>query len=477
MTIRWRITLWYSGIITLVLFLLGFSLYFFFARWEMSGFDENLKQRSQEVIRSIRIVDSFFFPLQQAVLPDIDIFAAPNTFIQVVNKEGRLIARSASLSRSVLPINQGTLRAVVAGKTIYETVSLSGHALRIYSTPILYEGEIIGLLQVAGSLEPLQETLRNLRLILLFLSLATLLIVGTTAWTLARKVLEPIGKVIRTASEIQEGEDLRRRIDYNGPPDEIGRLIEQTNLMLGRLEEAYGELDHSYQMQKRFVSDASHELRTPLTAIKGNLDFLQRALKDHPEMAEEVLAEMRQDVDRMMRLIQNLLSLARADAGYQMKMENLQVGEWMEGLLPQLQRFRKEKVVFRIDGLDGVEHLTVHGNRDYLNQLFIILVENAMKYTEEGEVRLTFAWDKKGNSGVSLIAKVTDTGIGIPKEDLPHLFRRFYRGKNALTVGGTGLGLPIAQWIVERHQGELQLMSKEGVGTEVTVQLPARIIA
>lgn len=471
MTIRWKITLWYSGIITLILFILGFFLYFTFTKWEMNGFDQNLKQTSQEVIRSIRIVDSFFFPLQEAVLPDVDIFASPNTFIQVVNREGKLIARSASLSRSVLPIHQSTLQAVVSGKTLYETVNLSGHTLRIYSTPILYQGEIIGLLQVAGSLEPLEETLRNLRLILFTLALLTILIVGTTAWTLAKQVLKPIGEVIRTTSEIQKGEDLRRRIEYSGPPDEIGQLIQQTNLMLERLEQAYHKLESSYQTQKRFVSDASHELRTPLTAIKGNLDFLKKALSEHPEIADEVLEEMGLDVDRMMRLIQNLLSLARADAGYQMKREKIEVGEWIDALFEQLSRYRKEKVRFSIEGREEAEGRTIVGNRDYLNQLFSILVENAFKYTEAGEVTLRVEVKEEPPSSHLLIT-VADTGIGIPKEDLPRLFERFYRGKNVAAIGGTGLGLSIAKWITEQHDGEITVNSEEGVGTKVSVRLP-----
>ncbi len=440
----------------------------------MNRFDQNLAQTSREVIRSIRIVDSFFFPLQQAVLPDIDIFAAPNTFIQVVDKEGRLVARSASLSRNVLPIHQDTLRAVVTGKSVYETLQLSGHSLRIYNVPIVYQEQIIGLLQVAGSLEPLEETLRNLRLILLGGAFITIFIVSSTAWALAKRVLRPIGEVIRTTSEIQEGEDLRRRIDYNGPPDEIGKLVEQTNLMLGRIDKAYQELEESYQMQKRFVSDASHELRTPLTAVKGNLDFLRKTLKEHPEVGEEVLEEMGQDVDRMMRLIQNLLSLARADAGYQVKKEKIPVGDWLNDLIPQLERFQKTEVPLRVEGMEGVTDLIIDGNRDYLNQLFIILAENAFKYTEAGEVRLVLGKEERGGEGSLFFATVEDTGIGIPKEDLPHLFRRFYRGKNALEKSGTGLGLPIAKWIVDQHQGDFIVQSEEGVGTQVTIRLPAQ---
>jgi two-component system OmpR family sensor kinase len=472
MPIRWRITLWYTSILSLILFVLGTFLYLFFAHRETASFDQELAQTGNEIVRSIKIQDSFPFPIRQFVLPDMDIFEAPNIYLQAIDTRGEIVSRSANLSGYSLPVSRQVLRNAITGNSIYETVEISGSAVRIYSMPILYQDRIIGLLQIGGSLEPIEHSLQNLRLILLIGSVVTLMIVGSAAWFLAKRVLRPIDDVVKATSEIQRGKDLKKRIPYQGPMDEIGSLVDQSNQMFARLEKVYGELEESYQMQKRFVSDASHELRTPLTAIRGNIDFLLKSYEKNPEMIGPVLEDISNDIDRMTRLINHLLSLARADAGYQFTLEEIHLYDFMERLLPQFERMSRE-VEFKIENLEATRNVYLYGNRDYLHQLFMILMENGFKYTREGSVTLSFSRE----SGVReskewILITVKDTGIGIPAQDLPHIFERFYRGENATGTQGTGLGLPIARWIVEQHKGRIRVESEVGRGTTVTVYLP-----
>lgn len=475
MPIRWKITLWYSTILSIILLVIGISLYFFFADREMDAFDERLKQTSVEVIRSIQ-VESFPFglPLRtQLVLPDMDIFSSSNTFLQVIDTKGRIVDRSESLGNNTLPISQRILERVAQGNSGYDTIRFNQVSIRIYTTPIMSdESNIYGILQVAGTLEQIEQSLANLRKLLLIIFSVTILIVGGTAWFLAKRVLRPIDQLIAITSEIQNGKDLKRRIDYDGPPDEIGRLIEQSNHMFERLDQVYQHLDESYQMQKRFVSDASHELRTPLTTIKGNIDFLKKVYQNNPELAGEVIEEISSEADRMARLLNQLLSLARADAGYQMNSSNFLVKSLFEELIPQWRKMRDD-IPLHVLHLDKLDSLILNGNRDYLAQLFYILLDNAFKYTQEGSVTIQFDIRDDARRRY-LIVRIVDTGIGIPETSLPHIFERFYRGENSQEYNGTGLGLPIAKWIVEQHNGKIALESELGKGTTVTVQLPLK---
>lgn len=477
MPIRWKITLWYSSILTLILLVVGVFLYLFFAQKEASEFDDKLQTTSSEVIRSITVENNpFRFPYQtQFVLPNMDIFSTSNTFLQAVDTNGRIIDRSASLGKNNLPISKKILNEVARGQSGYDTVTIHNTKMRIYTSPIMDNNKIYGILQVAGTLEQIERSLANLRLILMIVFSFTILIVGAAAWLLAKQVLRPIDQLIKTTSEIEKGQDLKRRIEYNGPADEMGQLIEQSNHMFARLDKVYEDLDESYQMQKRFVSDASHELRTPLTSIKGNIDFLKKIYREKPELIAEIVEEVSSETDRMTRLINNLLSLARADAGYQMKFEPVLLRPLVDEVLPYFEHLKPE-IEFQVYHVDQLTDVIVEGNRDYLIQLFYILLENAFKYTNHGSITIRFELHHIGNlQQKELKITISDTGIGIPESDSTHVFERFYRADNTDEIKGTGLGLPIAKWIMEQHHGSITLNSESGKGTTFTILLPVKI--
>jgi signal transduction histidine kinase len=283
---------------------------------------------------------------------------------------------------------------------------------------------------------------------------------GLAGWLETGQVLTPLEKVTLAAMNITNADDLSRRIPNPGKDkNEIGLLIDAFNQTLDRLE-------YLFNRQKRFMADVSHELRTPLTVIKGNVGLL-RMMK---EPDEESLASIETEVDRLTRMVGDLLLLAQAEAG---KLElNLQPVELDTVLLEVLQQAKilaGNRITIKLTEIDQIQ---ITGDRDRLKQVFINLLANAVKYTPQGGT-VYLAIKKVGDQAQTVIE---DTGPGIPAKDLPHIFERFYRGDKARTRSADGssfgLGLSIAYWIIKNHNGRIEVKSKEGSGTTFSVWLP-----
>jgi signal transduction histidine kinase len=340
-----------------------------------------------------------------------------------------------------------------------------------------------GVLQVASVLNSQNQFLETLLSVLILLTVIVILIGATLGLFLARKALKPIDQVIAATERIEKGDDLANRIDYTGPSDEIGRLTQKINSMLARLQSAYTELEESYSAQRRFVSDASHELRTPLTTIRGNVDLLERMWAKsnvelptllesaNLEMTREAMQDIAGEAARMSRLINDLLSLARADAGVEMDKDWVS----MEPIVQQVVRratLLPKSVDWQVGDLSALQGSSVYGNEDYLQQLLFIFIENAFNYTDKGYVRIEALRD---NDQIGI--KIMDTGIGMDKEEVPHIFERFYRAD--LSRGkktGTGLGLSIAKWIIDKHGGSIEVKTRLHEGTTFMIWLPASFL-
>ena len=246
------------------------------------------------------------------------------------------------------------------------------------------------------------------------------------------------------------------------PPhnDELGGLAQTLNEMLKSLEIAY-------RSQQRFVADASHELRAPLTAIQANVELLRRQPDMSAEEREECLSEAERESSRLTRLVADLLALARADAGVAIKHTPVE----LDAVVLDVFRSARQLAHGQHLQLDPFAPASVQGDEDRLKQVLLILVDNSLKYTPaNGSVTIGL---RQQNTTTQII--VADTGPGIAPEDLPHVFERFYRADPARSrdPGGTGLGLPIARWIVEQHGGSLTLESAPGQGTTAIVTLPS----
>lgn len=333
-----------------------------------------------------------------------------------------------------------------------------GERWRFYVLPLSPSGRYI---EMVASLGALDASVARLRLLLLFLGASGVAAAFLAAWLLAGRALRPVRVVTATAREIANSSGFARRVPSSHQRDELGELARTFNDMLESLEAAY-------RGQERFVADASHELRAPLTAIQANLELLERH-KDMSETDREVaIEEASREAQRISRLVADLLALARADAGVAIRRQPVELDRLS---LEAMHESRHLAGGRRVE-VEKLAPVVVMGDEDRLKQLLLILLDNAIKYTSvAGEIRLRLQQD-----GSRAELRIRDNGVGISSGDLPHVFERFYRADPARTrdPGGTGLGLPIARWIVEQHGGEIRIESEPGRGTEVIVRLPVR---
>jgi len=248
---------------------------------------------------------------------------------------------------------------------------------------------------------------------------------------------------------------LSRRVRYAGPNDELGQLATTFNTMLAELEVAY-------QQQQQFVADVSHELRTPLTTIRGNLELLHRRPPICDEDRAEILSDMREESERLIRLVNDLLMLAHADARQPLKSESVPVKMLIQDVCHQAKFLASDRSIAYAQLPDA----TVVGDRDALKQVLLILIDNALKHTT-GRITVTA---QVIEAGVTI--SVHDTGPGIGSDILSHLFERFHRGDSRLNQEDSGLGLAIAKALVEAQGGTITVESQVELGSVFTVTLP-----
>jgi two-component system OmpR family sensor kinase len=473
MTIRLRLTLVYTLILGITLFLFGMALYLLLENRLLSDIDHELQARGKEVVRQIQVVDRFPFGLGKWIdIPPFDIFASPDLFIQIRNMKGEVLASSSNLGEYSLPLSTETLEGARHARIFLDTIIVNGNQVRLYVLPFSYKGSLIGIVQVATPLAAVESSLQTLRWVLVLVGLSTMLLAAGLGWILARQALRPVDRIISATEAIQEGRDLNKRVQVTHPQDEMGRLSETINLMLSRLQMTYEQLEQSIKIQRRFVSDASHELRTPLTTIRGNVEWLRKVAKDrNGEHAEfnEALDDILDESERMSRMVDDLLVLARSDAYAPIPKHAVFAASWLEDIGRKASRVDRDvEFSYKVDDLgEGAE--VIWGNREMLDRMVWVLLDNAFKYTSEGEIRLT--------GGISVDqteveVKVIDTGMGISLDDLPHIFDRFYRADPARSRSGTGLGLSIADSIAKEHGGSIQVESEMGQGSTFTIRLP-----
>lgn len=461
MPIRTRLTLWYVGLLALVLVIFDLAVYAVLSYRTYAEVDRGVQTLADQISMSIRAENN---PLSVLVsgrvrLPSVDAFSTPDTYWQVVRTDGVIAARSANLGEQSLPLDADTLRRTLEGKSVLATARAGNTRVRIYSTPLVVLRNIVGTIQVGASLRSVDATLRRVAGLLGAGTLLAVAIAGAVGYALARAALRPIDEVTQAALRISRAEDLSRRLPEPSVQDEVGRLTATFNEMLGRL-------DDLFRAQQHLVADVSHELRTPLTTIQGNLDLLRRGALDDPEARREAIRAIEAEIGAMSRLVADLLLLAQADAGVKLEFRPVELDTLLLDVYRQAQTLAQGVKV----KLGEEDQALVMGDPDRLRQLLLNLVDNALKYTPAGgEVTLSL----QREPGWVCIA-VSDTGIGIPPEDLPHIFERFYRSDKARTrgKGGTGLGLAIAKWIAEAHNGRITVESAPNRGSTFTVWLP-----
>jgi heavy metal sensor kinase len=463
LNIRARLTAWYAGLLAIILLVLGGTLYAAFAHALWSHAQDTLRTRATQLVSFVETADgshedtTFFDVADPAV---VERFSTGGVLIQIRNKDGHVINQSPALTGRTLTPTGTALRALGGAVLVDRSVVNGVGPVLVYTAPITHHGTPIGVAQVATPIAPITESLERLRWLLIVGAVAALAVAGGGGYLLASLALGPIDRITATARAIG-ATTLGRRLRLGGPNDEVRRLAQAFDEMLDRIDET---LDR----ERRFTADAAHELRTPLTILKGELEVALRRERS-PEAYREAMESMAQEVDRLVRLTDDLLTLARADAGgAPLEQEAVSVDGLARWAAEHFQSAARGKGI-TLD-TSGPSALVVSGDSDRLRQLLTNLVDNAITYTPPGgRVRLT--WDRDGS--IARVA-VIDTGTGIAPEDLPLVFDRFYRADRARarTSGGSGLGLPIAQWIVRAHGGRIAVESQPGRGTTVTVWLP-----
>jgi heavy metal sensor kinase len=341
------------------------------------------------------------------------------------------------------------------GSAAFETLD---SLIRVYTLPLRNSQQLA--LQVGQSLEAVNQTQTQILRLLGLMLVATALLALASGWFLANRALIPVNAITRTARDIGE-KDLSRRIDMPLPEDELGQLAQTFNGMLDRIEGAF-------QRQRQFTADAAHELRTPLSIMQTGLDVVlaqKRTAKDY----RTTLENMQEEVVRLSQLTTHLLTLARTDSHTLLiVLRRVDLSLLLNTVADQVMVAAEQKQITL--QRDIPPSIYVEADEDQLIQLALNLLENAVKYTPVGgSVTVKLA---KSNGQVCL--SITDTGVGISAEHLPHLFDRFYRidGSRNRAQGGFGLGLAIAQQIAHLHGGEIKVDSQMGIGTRFTVILP-----
>lgn len=459
MPIRWRLSLWFTLVLSGILFISGLITNSLLESYLNNEIDNNLNVYTARVHGTLhpdQVPEPVDFNVIHSRLPAISEFSSPGIYVQIIEKDGTVLVKSDNLGNQELPTDpvliQDGLNGIAGSKDL---PAGDGAMVRIRVSPLYLQDRIV-VLEVGQSLKTLETTMNRVKLALIGGVLAALLLSSLLGYTIVRNTLSPVQRVTRTARGIEESSDLGSKVNYNGPNDEIKELANTFDRMIGRL-------DIAFQSQRRFVADASHELRTPLTIIRGNLGLLKRNLDK--EARQESIQAIRTETERMARIVDDLLVLAEVAAGQGKKQDRVSLEEVLvDGLTRAQQLAGNRKIV-----LGRHRDLSVNGDINQLKQMLCNLVDNAVKYTPEG-----------GSVTLSLVQEgewarfdVSDTGIGIPPEHLQHIFERFYRVDKARsrTQGGTGLGLAIVKETVEYMGGHVSVSSEPGKGSTFTVWL------
>lgn len=462
-SIRFRLTVWYAGLLVALLALFGVSVYFGLARYLEWSLKDSLAKQAQQI--AVSHLADVGLTGEAYVIGEIKEHYAPeinSRFVRVTRGDGSLmyvsgVPQDGSFDPTGLTLPTGT------GEAQAREVHLpqgDGEVL-LYTMPFVARDGSRFIVETGAPYDQVESVLHGLLLTLgLGLPVIVALSIGG-GYFVMRRALEPVDALTRSAERITS-RNLNERLPIVPTGDELERLSIALNSMVARLDRAFTHI-------RRFSADASHELRTPLTVLRGELEGIVQEPHLTAEM-REMIGSALEETERLSKIVESLLVISRLDAGEaQMERARFDFAELTEATVEQLRLLAEDKHITLMSY--ARQPVEVEGDRARLKQVVVNLVDNAIKYTPAGgrvEVRVT-----RENSYALL--EVKDTGVGIPKEALPHIFERFYRVDKARSraVGGTGLGLAIVKSICTAHGGQVNVESTENKGSCFVVQLPA----
>jgi len=461
-SIRFRLTVWYAGLLAGLLLLFGGSTWFGLAQYLNRSLSESLARQARQ------IGENFLLDVRTSgegyVIEEINEHYSPERndhFVRVTRADG------STLYVSGPPINKGFDPAKVSAAPLSlardatrdERLSGGGELL-IYSLPFTARDGSRFVIESGVSYESIEDTLRGLLLTLAAGLPVVIAVAVMGGYWIMRHALRPLDEIASGAERITS-RNLSERLPAPHSGDEIERLILALNRMIARLEE-------SFQYIRRFTADASHELRTPLTVLRGELEAIAQRPRLDGE-ARDTVGSSLEETERLTRIVESLLAISRLDAGEaQMECVRFDLAELAATTTEQMRLLAEDKHIRLECRANG--QVEIAGDRARLKQVVVNLVDNAIKYTPEGGAVVVVVTDDDDHA----VVLVEDNGAGVPADALPHLFERFYRVDKARSrqMGGAGLGLAIVKSIVVAHGGQVKVESAEGKGSRFLVELP-----
>ena len=478
-SLRFKLTLWYVLILGILLISFSSFLYLTLSKSLRRDVDNKLRSLAELIAsESASPMSKFGFANIDQTL-EVSMNLKPiGKFIQVLDESGNIGRKSDNLKNVQLPISLTALKNASRGLITFETNRSFGNTpLRMITFPVVENNHVTKIVQIASSLEEVEDALNTLFIILIITVPLALMVASLGGQFLAHKALKPVDHITQTARMITS-QNLNQRIIPLKVKDEISRLIETFNEMISRL-------DQSFRQIKQFSSDASHELKTPLTILKGEVEVTLRKERSSQEYQQTLKSNL-EEINRMSQIVEDLLLLSKADTGQiRLNKEDINLTEILNDVVAQIELLARSKGL-HLSTSNHHQDIYILGDVLRIRELLMNLIENGIKYTEEGgSIHISLQkeapppvlnlseWEGR-EKGKFVKIIVSDTGIGIAKEDQERIFNRFFRVDKARSreQGGSGLGLSICKWIVEAHQGEIEVESELGKGSSFTVKLP-----
>lgn len=458
MTLRARFALWVAVLILVALAGFGSFVYVTVANWQAAALDDTLRLNAAQLVESSDIDEGKIDVADDLVVLDsglTDELRSRGLTIQVFDPHGAILQSYGTYQS--LAMDAAALRAAHAGQTTLTTREDPGGdgQVRVFTRPVMVEDRAVAVVQVSQSLAEILALQHFLLTAFLLGAPVLVAVAGFGGYLLASRALAPIDHITRTARRIS-AEDLSGRLNLPASSDEVGRLAATFDEMLARL-------DGAFRREKQFTHDAAHELRTPLAAMQSIIGVITERRRTAPEY-QAALADLADETRQLSLLTEELLDLAKAEYPADLT-DQVNLSTLVPDVVETLQPAAQAKGLTLACQVGAGQQL--RGDTDALIRLLLNLIDNAIKYTADGQV--TVAVDTEPEH---FRITVTDTGDGIVPEHREHVFERFYRAEEARSTPGTGLGLAICAEIVRAHHGRIDVTSIPGTGSCFTVLLP-----
>jgi heavy metal sensor kinase len=464
-SLRFKLIWIHAAAIALVVVCIGLIRYQLIRYRSQLRFDETLLSDGQFFVSRFQLDRTgFTWSTDGLSAGDALTLQELEPYFIVTDLQGKIIREDLHNKHIRFMLLRGDMNAVLRQRNGFgKAVAADGSEYRFVSLPMpLGSLPQQAIMHIGRSMEPVKGVL-NEYLVLYIYSVPLILAISVAVgWYLTSKALKPFEEITQTAEKITY-ENLNTQIFTEHTEEEVQRLVQSFNAMVRRLDE-------SFRQMRKFNADAAHELRTPLAILQGETEVALRS-PNLPDEVRSLLASNLEELDRLTRMVNEMLILAEAEAGRQvLAKEPVDVKALLEDLVEQMRLLATDRGV-RID-MQGMPELWIDADKLWLRRAVINLLDNALKYSKEGG-RIEISG---GIEGPAVRLQIRDYGIGIAPEDLPHIFDRLYRADPARSrdSGGVGLGLALVKWIIEAHKGSIQVASQPDQGARFEITLPAR---